>query len=318
MAAALLYPDLDLRLGADGEVPAGALSDDGCCGDALCVPFCATACSFLDLLPSGPLWDLQKAEAVQALTAGDGEPCDPDGYEPKDCPSMADYAVYGARVLHEMVQTILWPVIREASPVTAHSSVDDWLERFAWEDCYRQICTFAGQGAPYSYLGACGPTLCPPEFTTEFEEALKHAIIVSLNRARHGVIKNLAGINWVIAPLGAAVAPRMPWPTDVQALVNGDCQQDDPPCFCDEAALEICQTSELFPAAPGPRSHCEPPAAPLSASQVFICDGEERLVYPGVIAADCIVRSLLTRKCPSILTRCEPSIAINPPAPPEL
>ena len=326
MSASLLYPDMDLKLGVDGEVPFGSLSDDGCCSDSLCTPFCATACSFLDLLPSGPLWDWQKSQALQSL-AGDGGPCDPDSYAPKDCPTMADYAVYGARVLHEMVQTVLWPAIRESSPVTAYSTVDDWLNRYAWEDCYRQICNFSGSNAPYSYIGECGPTLCPPEFSPGFEVALKHAILVSLSRAQRGVIKNLAGINWVIQPLNARIYPRQPWPEDVQRFVNGECGTEDanclcegaiteeePPCFCDELEFEICAISQTFPAAPGLNSHCEPPGPGFSAAQTFICDGEERLVYPGVIAADCIVRSLLTRKCPNILYRCEPNPIVELPS----
>lgn len=298
------YPGIDLRLGADGMVPHAVLPDDGCCFGGLGEGFCATACSFLDLLPSGPMWDSQKAEAVRIVSAGGQDLCGPICLPEQSCPTMASYAVYAARILHMMVQTILWPSIREQDPQTAVSTLDDWLSRYAWDDCYRKTCGVPLEQSPYSYIGDCGPTLCLPSFPADFEAALKHAILVSLHRANRGIIKNLDGLNWVIAPLGAALSPRLPLPDEVQNFVDGSCEQEDPPCFCDVAEFSICQSGETIPAAPGLFSHYQPEAAPIPAKQSFDCNGEMREVYPGVVAAECIVRSLLTRKCPTILYRC--------------
>lgn len=296
------YPAVRLLQGADGIVPASAVRyNDGCCPDPLCVPFCTTACAFVDLLPTGPMWDRQKTDAIAMLTECGG------GADPNACPSMANYAIYGAAVLHDMLENILQPTLREANPRTASATLDDWLDRYGWQDCFRSSCRsdYLAILSPYERLNDCGSYYCPTDYSDEFECAMKHAILLSLVRMQRGVIKNLDGINWVIEPLGARVSPMRPWPEDVQAFLAGSCETDGAPCFCDEVTLQICPTVQELPGCPD--NTCGPnTAVPVSASQWYECGGEPPvLLYPAVIAAECIVRAMLPRKCPNILFQCQ-------------
>lgn len=301
-SARLLYPKEPLLLGVDGfTLRSGALQDDGCCPDPLCIPFCNTACSFIDLLPSGPMWDMQKAQAVRCIPEC-ADDCGDD-----DCPSMASFAVYGARVLHDAVQNILWPAIRESNPATAVTTLDDWLDRYGWQDCYRTCCRseYLAMFSPYETPSDCGDTrFCAPTFSAAFECALKHGILLSLERLRRGVIKNLDGINWIIQPLGAIVRPKQPYPKDVSDYLKGNCDVEDggPPCFCGEVKLEICDNADELPGCPIEACLTDPTTVP--ALQPYTCEGVTTYLYPGVIAAECIVRSMLSHKSPSMLSRC--------------
>lgn len=292
-----IYPGTALTLGADGFVPAGKITGDDCCAQPLTPSFCTTACSMIGLLPSGPLWDTAKARAIEAIQrTGDIAFCDiPVCPEPEKCPTMADYAIYAAMVYVENVNSILWPAIREASPATAVSTVDDWLSRYAWSDCYKNAC--GRPDTPFNFPGECGITFCNPVYPTDFDAALKHGILQALVRAKKGVIKNLAGLNWIVAPLGAAVRPVQPWPDDVQDYLDNGC--DDAPCPCG-ALLEVYPASDTLLAAPGPFSNRTAPADPVAAIQ---CDVAALPVYPGVIAADCVLRSIVT-KCPNVIRAC--------------
>ena len=302
--ARIRYPTGTLALGSDGFAPVSrAVAVDGCCPeDPLCAPFCGLACSFVDLLPSGPMWDRQKAEAKAGI-----EEC--GGVPGSDCTTMASFAVYGARVLQDSLQSILWPSIRESRPETAVTTLDDWLMRYGWQDCYRTYCRdpYLARFSPYETPRLpCGSEFCPPEFPPEFECALKHAILMALVRASRGVVKNLDGVNWVIEPLGAMVSPRRPWPDIVSDYLAGSCPEETegPPCFCSEAELEICNISDTLPGCPS--AVCGEKPVPVAAVQTYQCAAEPPVqLYPGVIAAECIVRSLLARRCPNIIHRCE-------------
>jgi hypothetical protein len=305
--ARLHQPTGKLILGADGyTLQNNADLDDGCCTDVLCAPFCDTACSFISLLPSGPMWDKQKQEAVRQVVECGGEA------SIGDCPSLALYAVYAARVLIEMRETILFPAVRESKPATAITTLDDWLERYGWQDCYRSTCRsdYQAMFSPYEIEGGCGTEYCPAVFDATFECALKHAILLSLVRMQRGVIKNLDGINWVIAPLGAALSPKR-WPTVVNEYLRGDCPPEPDetiPCFCDVAEFEICQTVDALPLCPS--TMCETmPQTYVAAIQTYQCaDNPPVELYPGVIAAECIVRAMLQRKCPNIIYRCDTTV----------
>lgn len=310
--ASILYGgNAKLRLTADGMRPATSVAVDRCCPEVLCVPLCDTLCSFVDLLPSGPLWDYQKSEAKRVV--GEAENC--AGPYETDCPSMAWYAVYGGLVLHDIVQQLLWPTIREASPETAVTTLDSWLERYGWEDCYTSHCRSLGSLglSPYERPGDCGPIYCEPSFSDEFNCALKHAILLSLVRAQRGFIKTLDGINWVLEPLRAVVRPRAPYPDDYQSFIAGELEVE--PCLCREAEFEICQSSELLPGCPPLDSNCGNQAEPQNMAQLYQCepDDPEILVYPAVLAAECIVRSFMKRQCPNIVYRCAKSGPIPQP-----
>jgi hypothetical protein len=299
--ARIRYPAGKISLGVDGFVPHSvAQRNDGCCPDPLCVPFCSTACAFVDLLPTGPMWDGQKMDAVRHISECGSE-------ETQSCPTMASYAVYAARVLHDLIDTAIWPAVRESSPQTAVTTIGDWLERFGWQDCFRSSCRsqYMAIFSPYERIGDCGSYYCPTNFDEDFECALQHAILMSLVRMQRGVIKNLDGINWVIAPLGAVVSPVRPWPETVQNVLNGACDPDEiDTCFCDVANLQCCNTGNELPGCPS--LICGGSSPPVAAAQPYACGDEDPVIlYPGVIAAECIVRALLTRKCPNILFQCQ-------------
>lgn len=306
MTTEMRYPTAALTLGADGFAPVNPDFDpESCCPDPICSLTCDDGCSTLSVLPTGPLWDKQKAKVQELIAEGD---C--DSVIESDCPSMALYAAYADRTLRHLISNALWPSLRESSPHTAVTTLDDWLLRYAWQDCYRQHCrrVLLTDLSPYEYLNDCGdPEYCETSFPDAFECALKHAILVSLDRARRGVIKNLDGLNWIIAPLGAELRPLEPYPEDVQAYIDGDCPEleadDEVPCFCGEANFELCPTSEEL--AGCPPLVCGDPVVNVAAEQVYSCEGQEdKELYPAVIAAECIIRSLLPRACPNIIYRC--------------
>lgn len=309
--------DVTLTLGVNGNVPRATdeLETDGCCADPLCLDFCNVACAFTELLPIGPMWDCTRDAALSHFTTG-------GTYDPGNpyqcplpeltCPSMALYAIYGARVLTDMVSSILAPAIQEAYPATANNTLDDWLERYDWNDCYASICrSVALDGlSPYENdEDACDNGYCAPEYNVEFERALKHNILQALVRAQKGVIKNLDGLNWIIAPLGAQLRPVAPFPDYIIAHQEGNCDTDElatPPCGCDDLQLEICPNAERLAGCPTTGAICGTAVGTVPALQVYDCGGtrDAQNLYPGVLAAECILRSLLNRRCPSILNRC--------------
>lgn len=313
---AMLYPHRRLKLGVDGMRPTGTVASDGCCADPLCIPLCDSICSFLDVLPDGPMWDRNKQIARQVLTQGGSiTGCDTLCVVEPDCPSMISYAAYAGHVLHDMLSNILWPSIREASPYTSVTTLDDWIARLGWEDCYRQNCntTYRGLLSPYEFLGECGPTYCEPSFSKDVECALKYAIVVSLTRARRGFIKNLDGFNWVIEPLGSVLRPRQPYSSNVLQFLRGECDETEvAPCFCENVLLEICNTSDTLPGCPDLQSQCGKTTTTVAAQQSYSCPGRPTIqLYPGVIAAECIVRSFMPRKCPNILYICGEPLPVD-------
>jgi hypothetical protein len=311
----IYYGTEEIQLGVDGHQPVGVLPDDGCCNtDPLCTTDAAAACGFLDLLPSGPMWDVHKQKVREAIVAYRGIPdCnDPCWFE---CSSMVTYSVYLSQVLQDWVGGALATTVRESNPRTAVTTLDDWLERMNWVDCYRSACTPAHllQFSPYAYDGECAEQYCAPEFPEEFERALKHGIVQALTRLRRGIIKNLDGINWVIAPLGAELVPE-DYPTEVQTYLdhreaNPNTYRDsascsDGSCWCEYATFALRRTSDQLAGAPTEQSFCGTPPAPVAARQTYSCEGHPNVqVYPGLIAAECIVRSLLPRPCPNIVFR---------------
>lgn len=296
--ARILYPAEPIRLGADGFLPfMAATAGDGCCPDPLCLDVCDAICSFVGLLPNGPMWDAQKDAARRSECGDDPAP---------DCPSMSQYAAYVAKIMQDHITTILWPAIREASPRTAVTTLDDWLDRYGWEDCFRNNCpaSYVSMFNPYLTAAYCGPEYFPTQFPADFECALRHGILQSLVRMSHGVVNNLDGINWIIAPLGAVLRPVSPWPDEVLAYLRGQCTSDGPPCWCDVVRLELCNAGSAI--AGCPPVECGGVAVPVPASQNYTTGtGSVIQIYPAVVAAECIVRAILPRQCPNIIFRCE-------------
>jgi hypothetical protein len=284
-----------MQLGADGCVPCVEIdstkqSNADCCPPSLCMDICSTVCSFIDILPCGPMWDYWKAAAISHFT---GSPnCEP-AYSDK-CPSLVQHAIYVVFKLQDAVNA-LWVALRESNPSTAEVTLDAWLERLKWEDCYRQHCrpVLHDELTPYELPGPCGPVFCEFPFGDELECAIKRALVISLTRAQMGGVKNLCGINWIIEPLGAKLCPLSPLTDD-----------------CCDVAFEICKICDYLPGClPAGAGPCDPtaerPMVPAWTS--YGCNvpaGLPETIWPGVVAAECIVRSLMPHTCKNNITRC--------------
>lgn len=324
---------LRTKLGVDGIVPYGPVSSDTCCADPLCNTFCSMACSFIGLLPSGPMWDRAKQEAMAYYNGGSVSECETLCPPEFPCPTMVLHAVYTAAKLNSAIQDVLWPAIRESSPYTAAATLDDWLERFEWEDCHKTHCrsVLLGDLTPYEIMGECGPVSCPPDVPEELECAVKHGLLVALQRASRGFIKNLAGINFVIEPLGAVLRPRPSAPLIETVAVGlgatvdgvvipvggsptsdgiqiGTQQQQGDNDECCNLGFEICNVGDTITACPAADGACYP--TERQQVQAYVdrdCDapaGTPERVWPAVITAECLVRSIIHRACPNIIHRC--------------
>lgn len=299
----------DSALTADGAQQVAKLNSTGCCTDALCGP--RSACFNLSSLPTGQMWDGPKQEWTQILGENDGLPDYANNADlDPPCPTMVSYAVFTRRMLQCAVDAFLVPAFRESDPRTAVTSVDDWLSRLGWQDCYRSACRdgYSAQFSPYEVpdLECGGTKFSEVQFSPKLEAATKHAILVSLWRLRMGVIRNLDGINWVIEPLRSELKPFLPYPSHVQDYLDGNCDcPEGAPCFCQDVKLEICLTSETIPCAPTEETFCagrteeEIPAC----ETVEMSDGSMREICPSLAAAECIARSMLNQKCPNIIRR---------------
>lgn len=296
-------------LSADGCIDeAGAISFDDCCPLPLGqIDACALACSFVNLLPSGPMWDRAKAQMLDYYRQGNPQnACDFTCPAPElECQSVVAYAVYLSKVFLNIINGALWPALRESDPSTAVTTLDDWLARLGWQDCYKTACrdVLLGDLTPYEIQGVCGPVFCPVDTPPELECAVKRGIAQALTRANMGGIKNLCWMNWVIEPLGASLAPK-----NVSA-----CTVNYPgkPCMpCDGPQFTICNVGTTLPRckedlSPGGNSaEADNISAVIRLRDCDKAAGMPSEIWPGVIAAECIVRSLLPVTCPNNIHRC--------------
>jgi len=292
-------------LSADGCVPFTDIDETGCCPPPLCGnDLCCTFVAFFNLLPSGPLWDYWKAQAISYFESNEDPALCPLLKDPA-CPSLVLHAIYTVLKLRTVVHGALWTAFRESSPFTAVTTLDYHLAVLQWEDCYNQHCrsVLLGEMTPYEVWTECGPQFCPPDFPQELEDAVKKAIATALTRANMGVIKNLCGINWIIEPLGAEVRPVYPPPEPTHPIAPEPC---DSMCS-DDVAFVISSTRDWLEGT-GSGDVCEtqlpPPKIPAYWDRG--CDRPAGLpdrVWPAVLAAECIVRSMLPPTCPTNISR---------------
>ena len=293
------------KLSADGCVPFAEPDETGCCPPPLCGnDLCCTFVAFMNLLPSGPLWDYWKAAAISYFETNDDPAQCPLLQDPR-CPSLVLHAIYTVLKLKALVHDALWPAFRESNPYTAITTLDHHLARLQWEDCYAQHCrsVLLGEMTPFEIWTECGPLFCPPDYPPELENALKRNIAIALTRANMGVIKNLCGINWIIEPLGASIRPVYP-PTEAPAPpITVPCD----PNVCTDQAFVISYTQDWMYGVPS-ADLCETqmPLPKVPASWDRTCDKPAGLpdkVWPGVLAAECIIRSMMPPTCPSNISR---------------
>lgn len=285
----------------DGDVEVGVIDGGAyCCPPTLCnVGVCELMCNFIHQLPTGPMWDEAKQNAFAFVqTCTDIGDLQPTGCIEGDqlCTHIIKHAMYSARKLHMWLHQGLGPSLQESNPYTATRTLDDWLERLGWEDCYDTACRspYLGNLTPYEIMGECGPIYCPPTCPDELVNAIKHGTVVALHRLSKGIVKNESSINFVISSLGARV--------DISQVA---CVPGYKPrtCECCELHIAVTPTSDTIITAPS--VNCDTPRRQIQAW----CSTEECSnipgvykpkiagmpdeIYPGVLAAECIVRSLL-------------------------
>jgi hypothetical protein len=292
------------KLGADGCVPYMVDESLYCCPPPLCGnDLCCTFVNFFQLLPSGPLWDYWKAAAISYFQSNE-DPAECPLVQDPACPSLVLHSIYTVLKLRHVVHDALWPALRESNPYTAVTTLDAHLERLQWEDCYNQHCrsVLLGEMTPLEVWTECGPMFCPPDYPPELEDALKKAVATALTRANMGVIKNLCGLNWIIDPLGAELKPVLdPKPTHPIVI---PCDEYN----CNDIAFEICNSRDWLEGV-GSGDICETqmPLPHVPAYWDRGCDRPAGLpdrVWPGVLAAECIIRSMLPPRCPPNISRC--------------
>lgn len=317
-------------LTADGCQDVAVIPDTGCCPPPLCGnDLCCTFVAFFQLLPTGPMWDYWKQAAISYFNNPENDPAECPLITDPRCPSIVLHAIYTVLKLRKVVHEALWPAFREADPQTAITTLDNHLERMEWEDCYNTHCRSPMLGAlsPVEIMGVCGPMYCPPPYSDDLACALKRAIARSLDRASMGIVKNLCGINWVIEPLGAQIVPIYAAP------IPDPCPPDPPPEGCDPTedddidltCLEtdcdpydcgeakqfyLCQSRDWLEGC-GTGDVCESNVPNhVQAWFEWTCDmervaGMPDKIWPGVLAAECIIRSLLPCQGAGItITRC--------------
>jgi hypothetical protein len=288
-------------LTADGCADVVAPEQTNCCAPPLCGnDLCCTFVAFMRMLPSGPLWDFWKAAAISYFESNE-DPAECPLLKDPRCPSLVLHAIYAVLRLRYYVHNALWPALRESNPYTAITTLDNYLSRLQWEDCYAQHCrqVLLGDITPYEVWSECGPVFCPPDFPPELECAVKRNVAIALTRANMGVIKNLCGLNWIIEPLGAEIKPVQPQHPNQ----NKECDNCSP-----NVAFEICNTSDYLDGC-GSGDVCETLKDPPKIQAYWDrgCDAPSGLptrIWPGVLAAECIVRSMMPVNCPSSITHC--------------
>lgn len=283
--------------GIDGRVAVGSPPSDGCCPPDLCsITPESLACNSVALLPSGPLWDKAKEVVIQCKGRCD-DVCNAFGKTQDMCASIALHAVYSSRKLYYFIMGSLWPSVREANPMTAWSTMDEWLDRLGWADCYNTYCRSKelGEITPYEVLGECGIEFCPPTFSEELTRVYKRGVIAALWRLRHGIEGNLASINFIISSLYAELVVDPSY----------DPLSGDKPC------LILRPTADYAPVVL--KEHCPRNETTILQGQKQVklyltpgdglCVGGPNRAYPLLLAAHCIVRSLLPNCCNICLKR---------------
>jgi len=289
--------DYTYQDGIDGRVAVGEIATDGCCPPDLCsISPEAIACAMVSILPSGPLWDKSKELALACGGVCD-QNCDAFGNEQDMCASLVLHAIYSARKLHYYIQSALWPSIRESNPLTAWSTMDSWLERLGWQDCYNTFCRDSSLGdiTPYEVMGECGLTYCPPTFSEDLERLYKRGVITALWRMRLGFTKNLSALNFILAPLYSELVVDPAYRPGI----------DPKPCLVLRPTSDY--ASKIIKD-PCPRSQTTVLEQQKQVKLYLtpadgLCVGGPRKAYPLTLAAHCIVLSLLPNCCNFCLKR---------------
>lgn len=262
-----------------------------CCSPQICeITPSMLVCNFVNLLPTGPLWDRAKRKVVSHYMACAQDPAPPPcPFDDDACSSIVSHSVYTALRLYDLLYGSVWPALRESDPTTAFTTMDDWLDRMKWADCFYGLCRDPDLGAlsPVEFAGNCYTYYCDVQADVDLQNAVKHGIILALHRLQMGIFARLDDINFVIEPLGARL--------DVALDAVGDCPLE----------FDLRPTSQFLPG--WQVMACESTTA--SPVQAWFdpngCEyrGLPTRIWPGLMAAECIVRSVLQRNQGTIINR---------------
>lgn len=207
--------------------------------------------------------------------------CTPDPAPVIDgCVSVVNHAVYTSFRLYDVLTNALLPAIRESNPATAYDTMPDWLDRLNWVDCMG-ACRMPGINGilPNEIIGECGSTMAEFIYTDCLTKTIQHGIILALTRMQYGRTKNLCFVNDVIAPLGAVVYPT--------PGLEAECPHK----------MTIAPLTDYLPS--WQRAECVPQAATTCLAYYTPTPldppGLPSRIYPGLMAAECIVRSMFTQ-----------------------
>jgi len=272
-------------VGADGLVDRLVVSQTyECCTHSLCdIDPCKLVCTFVDLLPTGPLWDKPKRQVLERFQEKciDDVLIPPCLYVEELCSSIVVHSVYTALRLYDVLLNSAYPALQESDPLTAYVTLDDWLDKLGWINCFEGNCRDPDLGflTPLEVTDGCGPIACSPDYPDDLVCAVKHAILVALTRLDIGVLSRVETINWVIEPLGARI--------QVTPNTEGLCPLQ----------YDIIATGDTISECPRPACNYRPVAMIQAYFEPNLCylTGLPDKIYPGVLAAECIVRSMLQR-----------------------
>jgi hypothetical protein len=241
------------------------------------------------LIAEATIPEIRQAELVQKLefvrlqsTATIEQPpvfvCTPDPAPVVNgCVSVVNHAVYTAFRLYDVLLNALYPAIRESNPMTAYDTLDDWLDRLRWQDCMG-ACRMPGINGtlPTEIIGECGSYVVDLEYPDCLVTYLKHATVVALTRMQYGRPKNLCYVNDIIAPLGAVIFPT--------AGRYDECPHQ----------MTIAPYTDVFQT--WQKIGCEPAFDSTCSAYYTVTpsdpEGLPPRIYPGLMAAECIVRSM--------------------------
>lgn len=254
--------EICLRPGIDGYVLATELEGkSACCPDTLChINPCDLLCQFLNVLPSGPMWDEARREGVIQITQEftSRQTCADNTCYPRVCVTMVDHAIYSARKLWSYILMFLGPVLQESSPFTAIASLDFWLDSLGWDDCLAcegepMLATMLSGAKTVPMTAPAGACELPrvvnsdsvPAVPSELATAVKRGVAIALARMILRPIATVDAINFVIEELGCELVPESssdPWaslsttsrPTPAHA---GDGDQVDTGCVVEDCTV---------------------------------------------------------------------------------
>lgn len=197
-----------------------------------------------------------------------------------DCVSVVNHAVYTSFRLYDVLQNALFPAIRESNPMTAFDTMDDWLDRLNWVDCMG-ACRMPGINGvlPTEIIGECGSYEADLVYPACLVDTIKHGIIAALTRMQYGRTKNLCTVNEIIAPLGAVVFPTAGQEDECPHKMTIAPSSDELETWQRLSCNALLPSTCLAFYVPNPD---DPPGLPAR-------------IYPGLMAAECIVRSMFTQ-----------------------